>query len=194
MFAMLSPHCYTSTTGKAINPAPPVTTYQPEQRRFSAPFDPTNARRVTDTLADAVAILAYDGTLLELTTSATQFLGYRPKYLIGRKLADFIYPSDKRQAARKLATAIEQGTGDSVCKLRCAAQDGRARNVWLLSRCRSKDEGAGHCIAAIRDVTAHLGSLSDESRSMLLTDSLNKALRLLTGGVDADPLQAPPNI
>lgn len=157
-------------------------------------FDPVTARRVTDTLADAVALLGDDGMLLELTTSATQFLGYRPKYLIGRKLADFIYPSDKRQAARKLARALEQGTGATVCKLRCAAQDGSARNIWMLCRRQNKDDGSRLCIAALRDVSVHLGTLSDGSRTQMLTESLETALRLLTSSVGADRFQGPHSI
>lgn len=80
-------------------------------------------RHITDNLLDIIAEIDERGTILYISPSAQQVLGYHPDELMGRSAFELVHPDDLRQVKRALCLA-QDSYNNSRIEFRCATTQG----------------------------------------------------------------------
>lgn len=124
---------------------------------------------------DLLAVLAPDGTFLEVNEAWERTLGWTPEELLGKDVLEFIHPDDRD---RTMATADPTAQTDrSVPEVvnRCLAKDGSSR--WLLWSVREAPDG--HFYAVAKDITE---SHREHELAQRREEQLNEAQRIARMG------------
>lgn len=100
----------------------------------ATPFGPQYARvaRVVDRLLEPVAIIDPDSTLRYANAVAASFFDMAPTELVGRKLLDFIHPSDAPRVARELQFILGGNLDAGVSQFRVR---GSSSHPWHVVDC-----------------------------------------------------------
>lgn len=113
---------------------------------------------ILENSTDVIAILAGDGTILEISPSIRPFLGYEGDFMIGRKVFDFVHPDD---IANVLNThnSVAEGTRESnASECRFKHADGTWHPLSVSGRVFQKDDGGINIIVNARDITDSVAS------------------------------------
>ncbi len=141
-------------------------------------FDVVSAK-VPESLVDAVVLFSEDGILLNLRAAHGLFIGYTVGHLVGKNLADFLHPSNKRQAARRMSELLRQGGTESECRLRFVSRQGSTRHIRMRGVTISCTDGTLVSYAVMCDVTNDISLPTQSHPAGLVAYSLKQALQQL---------------
>ena len=111
-------------------------------------------RLLAENATDVIVRLARDGSILYVSPSVRQVLGFDPRTLLGQLAVEFIHPGDQETVSQAVARSIAQ-PGVQIVVYRNLQADGTY--VWVESALRVTrgETGAiGELQASIRDISA----------------------------------------
>jgi PAS domain S-box-containing protein len=111
---------------------------------------------------DMVTLMRDDGSVLFVSPSVTQYLGFAPKELVGSNAFELVHPDDIARLRQELAVALEQTRGE-VSAYRCRAADGIWRWIKSTGALIGTEEEPRVVMFVSRDITEQ-----EESRNSLL--------------------------
>lgn len=126
------------------------------ERRYRDLFETANA---------LVHVLDEDGRIVDSNAAGAAALGIAPRDLRGRRLEEFVLPSE-REAVRRGLEAVHEGGEMKGIETRLAGAGGREVAVLLDARALVEPDGVQRIVASSRDVTALKGLEADLRRSM----------------------------
>lgn len=110
-------------------------------------------RSLTDSMADVVTRLRFDGGSTYISPAIEPLLGYRPRDMAGRSALHFVHPDD-RALVGDVLQRLSAGSLSETLQHRAVRKDGEA--IWVETSFRmvaDDDLGAGEIVAVIRDVS-----------------------------------------
>ena len=132
--------------------------------------------------SDAIAVLGLDKTLLYVSPSAEQILGYKPEAAIGQLTADFIHPDDLAKYRPKVYELA--ANGDSM-KVETRVRHKNGHWVWLevIFSNQINEPSVGGVVANFRDI-------SERKKALEEIASLNQSLEKKVSERTAELLEA----
>ncbi len=146
-------------------------------------------RTAFENTAVGMALIALDGTAIEVNTAMAQMLGYTKQALFGGTVWDVMHPDDFK-AHQLLFKRLLEGRlpyGDSERRLIC--KNGIVINTQIWSTIQRDEHGKPlYLIAMVRDVSAQVRAQKekDQLQSQLLQAQKMEAVGALAGGIAHD--------
>ena len=103
--------------------------------------------------ADAVALVAPDGTLLFASHSTERLLGFRPAELVGRSSSERVHPDDIPRVQSALADIVTRPGTPLALGLRWRHKDGSWRSIDAVAVNRLAEPAVGAIVVNFRDVS-----------------------------------------
>ena len=103
--------------------------------------------------ADAVALIAPDGTLLFASHSTERLLGFTPVELVGRSSSERVHPDDIPRVQAALADIVTRPGTPLALALRWHHKDGAWRHIDAVAVNRLAEPAVGAIVVNFRDVT-----------------------------------------
>jgi len=146
-------------------------------------------RTAFENTAVGMALIALDGTAIEVNTAVAQMLGYTKQELFGGTVRDVMHPDDF-EAHRLLFKRLVEGElpyGDSDRRLIC--KNGVIISTQIWSTIQRDEHGKPlYMVAMVRDVSAQVRAQKekDQLQSQLLQAQKMEAIGALAGGIAHD--------
>ncbi len=124
---------------------------------------------------DVISILNADGTLREVSPSATRVFGWDVSELIGRNLLEFIHPEDIPLVRRKMEEMLAKLGLTPMVRARVLCKDGSYKKIEGVGNNLLDMEDIRGCVITSRDIT-------DQER-------YEEQLRILSNAVEQSPVE-----
>jgi diguanylate cyclase (GGDEF)-like protein/PAS domain S-box-containing protein len=110
-------------------------------------------RTLIQNVSDVISVVCEDGTIVYMSPSATDVLGYDPDAMIGSSVFDRVHPDDRERAVTFFADRSTDGTGGRRLQVRLRAGDGCWRQTESIAGEAIDDPESNRLVLATRDVT-----------------------------------------
>jgi PAS domain S-box-containing protein len=110
-------------------------------------------RALVEHSADAIALVARDGTILYTSPAAGQILGYNPAEQVGTAALDWVHPEDQAAARALMGELLARPGGSARIECRMRHQDGTWRWVEAVGTNLLDEPSVGALVANYRDIT-----------------------------------------
>jgi PAS domain S-box-containing protein len=118
----------------------------------------SHLQSILENSGEVIAILAADGTILEISPSIEPFLGYGPDSMLGEKVFDFVHPDDIANVFATHNTVAEGTIESNASDCRFKHSDGTWHTLSVSGRIFQGGEGEVRIIVNARDVTESVAS------------------------------------
>jgi PAS domain S-box-containing protein len=110
-------------------------------------------RKLIEDGSDAFFVLDAEGKLAYRSPSGTQLTGWTDAEVLGRNVAEFIFPEDVPLAKKAIADAILQPSVVSHVELRMLHRDGSVRVAEAIGKNLLHDPDVGGVVVTVRDIS-----------------------------------------
>ncbi len=124
---------------------------------------------------DVISILNADGTLREVSLSATRVFGWEVSELIGRNLLEFIHPEDVPIVRRRMEEMLATSGLTPMVRARVLCKDGSYKKI----------EGVGNNLLDMEDIRGCVIT----SRDITNQERYEEQLRILSNAVEQSPVE-----
>ncbi len=136
-----------------------------------------------------ITLVDLEGTYLEVNRAMAAMIGYEPQDLVGKKVADFVFPEDLERRAEFVRALAEGRLAAGEQERRFIHRDGSL--VWVNIWASLQRDGRGrpqYFISLVQDITARKKAAEEKSRleSQLLQAQKMEAIGVLAGGIAHD--------
>ena len=136
-------------------------------------------RSLIESVSDMISVVSADGTIVYISPSVRDVLGYSPVDLTGASLFDLVHPEDRAQAAAFFADRLRTATAGQRLELRLHGRDGRWRHTETIAAEAVDEPGLDRFVLATRDTTDRRQfeqQLAHQAFHDPLTDLANRSL------------------
>jgi diguanylate cyclase (GGDEF)-like protein/PAS domain S-box-containing protein len=102
---------------------------------------------------DVIAVCDPTGTVLYVTPSVEEVLGYKPEEIIGTNGYDFIRPAERDELEASLGRLVEGTSPQRAVEFEAVHKDGSLRYVELVPTNLVDDPAVGGIVLNVRDIT-----------------------------------------
>lgn len=113
-------------------------------------------------------ILSAEGSILEVSPSVSDCLGYPPEKICGEMFQAWVHPDDRMRSARALRAGLEKQEGFREVELRIRDISGKWRQIAMVAQNRIADEAVGGILINASDRTLQR-HMEDEVKDLALT-------------------------
>jgi PAS domain S-box-containing protein len=110
-------------------------------------------RAVVEQVADGIALIAADGTIVFASRATQRLLGYEPEELIGHSCPELVHPEDLRRLHTQFREAIKAPGREFTAEYRYRHKDGSYRLMDGAAINRLDDPAVRAVVVTYRDVT-----------------------------------------
>jgi PAS domain S-box-containing protein len=115
-------------------------------------------KSILENSIDVIAILAADGTIMEISPSIKPFLGYDADFMIGKKVFEFVHPDDLVNVLATHTSVADGAKESNASDCRFVHRDGTWHTLSVAERLFQGTEGEVCIIVNARDVTDSVAS------------------------------------